>query len=244
MACSVISFHCFLSCALCFQFFNPIFLRSFLTSSSHLDLDLPFGLVAYGFHLYMVLATLSLCILRNAVTACILHKLTTKQHVKRQTSMQKEDAWSGAYPVTVAGIAGIRVFNHVILMSFTLSTIGFCLTWRSQENSPAVSLCELCWHIVSQYSISRCLRCVPRTATHASCCRSLQNFLFFFLSFFVRCNAVSKCVHVDVYPNAGQCHASKYAIVTVHVLQQHSADCLDEQLRYLLVQRDPSYTND
>jgi len=44
--------------------------------------------------------------------------------------------------------------------------------------------------------------------------------------FFVRCNAVSKCVHVDVYPNAGQCHASKYAIVTVHVLQQHSTDCL------------------
>ena len=35
----------------------------FLTSSSHLNLGLPFGLVAYGFHLYMVLATLSLDIL-------------------------------------------------------------------------------------------------------------------------------------------------------------------------------------
>jgi hypothetical protein len=53
---------------------------------------------------------------------------------------------------------------------------------------------------------------------------SLQNFLFFF---FVRSNAVSKCVHVDVYPTAGQCHASKYAIVTVHVMQQHGADCLE-----------------
>jgi hypothetical protein len=32
---------------------------SFLTSSSHLSLGLPFGLVAYGFHLHMLLATLS-----------------------------------------------------------------------------------------------------------------------------------------------------------------------------------------
>jgi hypothetical protein len=57
LACSIISFHCFLSCTLCFQFFTPIFLRSFLASSSHLNLGLPFGLVAYGFHLYIVLAT-------------------------------------------------------------------------------------------------------------------------------------------------------------------------------------------
>ena len=63
LACSVISFHCFLSCVLCFQLVIPIFLKSFLTSSSHLTLGLPFGLVAYGFHLYMVLATLSLVIL-------------------------------------------------------------------------------------------------------------------------------------------------------------------------------------
>jgi len=42
---------------------HPIFLKSFLTSSSYLTLGLPFGLVAYGFHLYMVLATLSLVIL-------------------------------------------------------------------------------------------------------------------------------------------------------------------------------------
>lgn len=45
--------------------------------------------------------------------------------------------------------------------------------------------------------------------------------------FFVRSNTVSKCVHVDLYPTAGQCHESKYAIVTVHVMQQHSADCLE-----------------
>jgi len=65
---------------------------------------------------------------RNAVTACILHIVKTEQHVKCQISMKKEDAWSGAYPVTVAGVVGIRVFIHVILMSFTLSTIAFCLT--------------------------------------------------------------------------------------------------------------------
>ena len=63
LACSVISFHFFLSCILCFQLFTPIFLKSLLTSSSHLTLGLRFGLVAYGFHLYMVLATLSLVIL-------------------------------------------------------------------------------------------------------------------------------------------------------------------------------------
>jgi hypothetical protein len=40
--------------ALCFHFFTSIFLRSFLASSSHLNLGLPFRLVAYGFHLYMV----------------------------------------------------------------------------------------------------------------------------------------------------------------------------------------------
>ena len=56
LACSIISFHCF-------QFFTPIFLRSFFTSSSHLNLGLPFGLVAYVFHLYMVLTTLSFGIL-------------------------------------------------------------------------------------------------------------------------------------------------------------------------------------
>jgi uncharacterized membrane protein YkgB len=44
LACSIISFHCFLSCTLCFKLFTPIFLRSFLASSSHLNHDLPFGL--------------------------------------------------------------------------------------------------------------------------------------------------------------------------------------------------------
>ena len=63
LACSIIPFHFFLSCVLCFQLVTPIFLKSFLTSSSHLTLGLPFSLVAYGFHMYMVLATLSLVIL-------------------------------------------------------------------------------------------------------------------------------------------------------------------------------------
>jgi hypothetical protein len=63
LACSVISFHCLLSCAFCFQIFTPIFLMSFLASFSHLNLGLPFGLVAYDFHLYIVLATLTFGIL-------------------------------------------------------------------------------------------------------------------------------------------------------------------------------------
>jgi len=63
LTCSIISFHFFLSCVVCFQLFTPIFFKSFLTSSSHLTLDLPFGLVAYGFNLCMVLATLSLVLL-------------------------------------------------------------------------------------------------------------------------------------------------------------------------------------
>jgi hypothetical protein len=50
LACSIISFHFFLSCVVCFQLLTPIFLKSFLTSSSYLTLGLPFGLVAYGFH--------------------------------------------------------------------------------------------------------------------------------------------------------------------------------------------------
>ena len=48
LVCSIISFHFFLSCIVCFQLFTSIFLKSFLTSSSHLTLGLPFGLVAYG----------------------------------------------------------------------------------------------------------------------------------------------------------------------------------------------------
>ena len=63
LACPIISFHCFFSCTFCFQFFTPILPRSFLTSSSHLNLGLPFGLVAYGFHLYMILGILSFVIL-------------------------------------------------------------------------------------------------------------------------------------------------------------------------------------
>ena len=77
LACSVIPFHFFLSCVLCFQLLTPIFLKSFLTSSSHLTLGLPFGPVAYGFHLYMVLATFhwSFLLLQNYIgkIAAILH---------------------------------------------------------------------------------------------------------------------------------------------------------------------------
>ena len=51
LAFSIIPLHGFLSCAFCFQLFTPIVLKSSLTSSSHLNLGLPFGLVACGFHL-------------------------------------------------------------------------------------------------------------------------------------------------------------------------------------------------
>ena len=51
LVCSIIPLHGFLTCAFCFQLFTPIFLKSSLTSSSHLNLGLPFGLVACGFHL-------------------------------------------------------------------------------------------------------------------------------------------------------------------------------------------------
>jgi hypothetical protein len=63
--------------------------------------------------------------------------------------------------------------------------------------------------------------------------------------FFVSCNAVAKYVHVDVYPTAGQCHACEYTIVTVHVLQQQSADCLEVN-NYVSCysKRDLSFTND
>ena len=48
LACSIIPLNGFLSCAFCFQLFIPIFLKSSLTSSSHLNLGLPFGLVTCG----------------------------------------------------------------------------------------------------------------------------------------------------------------------------------------------------
>ena len=51
LACSIIPLHGFLSCAFCFKLFTPIFLKSSLTPSSHLNLGHPFGLVACGFHL-------------------------------------------------------------------------------------------------------------------------------------------------------------------------------------------------
>ena len=44
--------------------------------SSHLNLGLPFGLVPYGFHLYMVLATLSLGILSTCPNQLNLLHLT------------------------------------------------------------------------------------------------------------------------------------------------------------------------
>ena len=68
LACSIIPLHGFLSCAFFFQLFTLIFLKSSLTSSSHLNLGLPFGLVACGFHLQMFLTTLSSGILSTCPT--------------------------------------------------------------------------------------------------------------------------------------------------------------------------------
>ena len=68
LACSIIPLHGFFSCAFCFQLFTSIFLKSSLTSSSHLNLGLPFSLVACGFHLQMLLTTLSSGILSTCPT--------------------------------------------------------------------------------------------------------------------------------------------------------------------------------
>ena len=68
LVCSIIPLHGFLSCAFCFQLFTPIFLKSSLMSSSHLNLGLPFGLVACGFHLKILLTTLSSGILSTFPT--------------------------------------------------------------------------------------------------------------------------------------------------------------------------------
>ena len=58
LACSIIPLQGFLSCAFCFQLFTPIFIKSSLTSSSHLNLGLSFGLVACGFHYLYVYTAL------------------------------------------------------------------------------------------------------------------------------------------------------------------------------------------
>jgi len=145
--------------------------------------------------------------------------------------MQTNYAWSGAYPVTVAGIVWNCVFIYVILMPFTLSTIGVCLTWRSQENSPAVSQLSFFLRTLLMYRFAVLLYFSLSSLcpwnSHSCELPSVSSKRPFFFLFFVRSNALSKCVNVDVYPTAGQCQASKYAIVTVHVLQQHSADCLE-----------------
>ena len=51
LALSTIAFHLEQSCTCSAHFTSLIFFRSFLTSSSHLDLDLPAGLPVNGFHL-------------------------------------------------------------------------------------------------------------------------------------------------------------------------------------------------
>ena len=56
--------------------YTPIFFRSFLTSSSHLNLGLPLSLVAYGIHLYMVLTTLSFGILSTCTNQLNILLLT------------------------------------------------------------------------------------------------------------------------------------------------------------------------
>lgn len=118
---------------------------------------------------------------------------------------------------------GLRDFNTVYA-----STTAFCLTWRSPENSPAVSrlsfflrtLPTYCFAVLLYFSLS------SLCPWNSNSCELLSVFSKL-PGFFVRSNAVSKCVHVDVYPTAGQCHTSKYATVTVHVMQQHSAHCLE-----------------
>ena len=53
LAFSTITFHLRRSWTCSVQFISSVFFKSFLTSSSHRDLDLPTGLLVNGFHLYI-----------------------------------------------------------------------------------------------------------------------------------------------------------------------------------------------
>ena len=90
-----------------FQLLTPIFLKSFLTSSSHLNLGLPFGLVAYGFHLYMVLATLPLVI---ATSHTIMYSLYV---FKVWCLIKLKDNFTLAFPtIRTRKIADIHRYNR------------------------------------------------------------------------------------------------------------------------------------
>jgi len=132
-ACSIISFHFFLSCVVCFQLFTPIFLKSYLTSSSHLTLGLPFSLVAYGFHLYMVLATLSLVILSTCPNQpshlyCIYLTIFLLLIVSSNSS----------FVLSLHSLFAFCVGPNILLNIFLSNTNNFCLMFsvKTQHSDP------------------------------------------------------------------------------------------------------------
>ena len=133
LACSIISFHCFLSCVLCFQLLTPIFLKSFLISSSHLTLGLPFGLVAYGFHLYMVLATLSLVILSTCP-----NQLNRLYFMYLTISSLLIAFSSSSFVLSLHSPFAFCVGPNILLNIFLSNTNNFCLMFsvKTQHSYP------------------------------------------------------------------------------------------------------------
>ena len=133
LACSIISFHCFLSCVLCFQLVTPIFLKSFLTSSSHLTLGLPFSLVAYGFHLYMVLATLSLVILSTCPNQ--LSRLYFMYLTIFSLSIASSNS---SFVLSLHSQFAFCVGPNILLNIFLSNTNNFCLMFsvKTQNSDP------------------------------------------------------------------------------------------------------------
>ena len=125
------------SLALCFQFFTPIFLRSFLTSSSHLNLGLPFSLVAYGFHLYMVLATLSLGILStcpNQLNLLLLMCLTILSYPIAFSS--------SSFVLSLHSPFAFFVGQNILLNILLSNTNNFCLMFsvNTQHSDPKMQI--------------------------------------------------------------------------------------------------------
>jgi len=122
LACSIISFHRFLSWTFCFQFSTPMLPRSFLTSSSHLNLDLPFGLVACGFHLYMILGTLSfeiLSICPNQLNLLLLMCLTIFSYLIAFSS--------SLFVLSLHSPSAFCVGPNILPNIFLSNTNNFCL---------------------------------------------------------------------------------------------------------------------
>ena len=126
---------------------HPIFLKSFLTSSSHLTLGLPFGLVAYGFHLYMVLATLSLVILSTCPNQ------TSRLYFIYLTIFSLLIAFSiSSFVLSLHSPFAFCVGPNILLNIFLPNANNFCLMFsvKTQHSDPytTTGLIRNKWHLV------------------------------------------------------------------------------------------------